>query len=539
MKQIKKTYILIGILIFIAYLCRFPIHLFENPNTKGAIRFFIYFFLFMYWMISIQNRIIQKQVCHYMIVIAILMIFWLTIRYIKYDFLTYETFPNLKRYAWYCYYLPLLFIPTLAVFVSISIRQPENYKIPKKDYILWIPAIVLFLIVITNDFHQLVFTFPALQIKTEYNNGYGILYFFIYGWMLICIFITLINMTRKKRNIKNPCIVFIPCIPVFILSIYMICYFLAFKWLRILFGDVVVFNCVMYISTLELCIYMGLIQANTHYVECFDAFTYGAKIMDSDLNILLSTSQAKKDINKEIINEAIDQPVILDDGYRLSTSSIKDGYVFWLEDISNLMEIVNELEEIKENLEDENEIIKQENELRIKEMTIHEQNRLFNLVQEQTSSQIQLMDSFICQMEQNKDINILKKMIVIGTYLKRRSNLIFIADQYNRMEAMELFLCLKESMESLEIYGISCGINFELKNDLESRFVIQMYDCFEKIIESSLDTMSSMFIVVQEKETIQFIVYTQMNIESFYMEDVDIQQEEDEVRLCLTIRKEL
>ena len=87
----------------------------------------IYIMLFAAWGISVCRRIIQPQVRRYLTAISALMVFWVTARTLRHLFA--ET-PWTLRHLWYLYYLPMLFIPMLAVFVALSLGKPENYRLP-------------------------------------------------------------------------------------------------------------------------------------------------------------------------------------------------------------------------------------------------------------------------------------------------------------------------------------------------------------------------------------------------------------------------
>ena len=61
------------------------------------------------------------------------MVLWIMLRAFKFYFITSET---AIRYFWYAYYLPMLFIPTLALFVALSIGKHEGYRLPKTTLLL-------------------------------------------------------------------------------------------------------------------------------------------------------------------------------------------------------------------------------------------------------------------------------------------------------------------------------------------------------------------------------------------------------------------
>lgn len=98
------------------------------PVTCGLLRTFIYIGLYIGWGISVSKRIIHTQVRRHLVAVAFLNVFWFVIRSMKYYFVSD---PGESRQLWYWYYLPMLFIPLIAVFVSMSLGKPENYRLPK------------------------------------------------------------------------------------------------------------------------------------------------------------------------------------------------------------------------------------------------------------------------------------------------------------------------------------------------------------------------------------------------------------------------
>ena len=113
--------------------------------------------------------------------IALLMIFWFIIRTLKYYFISAELYPGIVRHLWYMYYLAMLYIPLLAVYVAMSIGETEDSHLPMKAALLYIPTLFLFLLVITNDLHELVFTFPAdVAVWTDNDYSYGVGYYIVF-----------------------------------------------------------------------------------------------------------------------------------------------------------------------------------------------------------------------------------------------------------------------------------------------------------------------------------------------------------------------
>ena len=543
-KSRNKTAVMmfvVAAMLLIAYSCRIIGNNGYYGTEVGLLRSFIFIALFAAWGASLYNRIIQTRIRCYMSAIALLMIFWFIIRTLKYYFISAELYPGIVRHLWYMYYLAMLYIPLLAVYVAMSIGETEDSHLPMKAALLYIPTLFLFLLVITNDLHEFVFIFPEnAAVRTDNDYSYGVGYYIVNAWMLFCALSMLYVMSKKRRIAESKKLIFIPCIPIIALLLYLIFYSSGAPWLRFILGDVTAVICLMYAATLELCIQFGFIQANTNYMELFCASTAGAQITDKDYHVLLSSVAAKK-VDRETLAKTKNQSVMLQGGVRLSGAPIKKGHVVWTEDISPLLKVLEELQEAKENLEDSNKILEEEQALKKREAHIMEQDRLYNIIQHDTAHQICLMDTMIKQAETadgDEKRKLLQKMLVIGAYLKRRSNLVFLADKSSMLDANELVLTIGESMDNLEVLGISCGFLTELTEPALAYQIIAMYDFFENVMERTLDRICSITVYAGKRDGSLFLninTDSTADFSDFVSDNVNVERDEDN-EWMLTLR---
>lgn len=150
--------ILVFTIIAAAYSCRMLAMLDIGGTWMSYIRAALYLLLFSLWGYSLDRRIIQTQALHCLRLTAALMLVWLILRTLKYEFVTDLT---VARYIWYLYYLPMLFIPLLGVYIALSLGKSEEYRLTEKaGFLVAVPGI-LFLLVITNDLHQQVVAFSS------------------------------------------------------------------------------------------------------------------------------------------------------------------------------------------------------------------------------------------------------------------------------------------------------------------------------------------------------------------------------------------
>lgn len=467
-------------------------------EVLSIVRALIYIGLLAAWGISVQTRIIQTQVRRYLLVIAGLMLLWLTLRTVKYN--TYHM--TAERFLWYGYYLPMLFIPVLAVLVALSLGKPENYRLPKWTHFLYLPSALLFLLVLTNDLHQLVFFFPTGVLSTrEYDYGIG--YYVVLAWMVLCAAAALVIILAKCRIPQSRRYLWLPVVPFALALGYCAAYIKGVYWVWLLAGDLTVSMCLIITAIFESCIQCSLIQSNTHYAELFHASTIGALITDRDFSVACAAENARS-VDSQTLMAAAESPVVTADGIRISEAPIRWGHVFWEDDISPMLAVLKELDDTREELQSYGSILQAENAQKARRKKLEEQERLYRAMQEKAAAPAVRLSNLAKTLQGVQDADaarfLLWKMTVIGAYLKRRSNLIFLADRDGMVPVSEVALCLNESMDNLRLHVRRCASRLDFEGELRLETAAALYDFFEAAIELAMDDLSGAAANVTRKE---------------------------------------
>ena len=112
---------------------------------------------------------------------------------------------------------------------------------------------------------------------------------------------------------------------------------------------------------------------------------------------------------------------------------IKGGYTIYQEDISELLDILEELNVLREELKDSNAVSMQNYQTVKRIRALAEKNRLHDELHRQTSRQINLLNDWLTKLVKTDDANekseLLRRIVVVGAYLKRRNNLILVSEQ--------------------------------------------------------------------------------------------------------------
>lgn len=509
----KQTVAVTAALIVLAIICRVLGISGFYPRTVGLIRAGIYVSLLAAWGVSLQRRIMQRWQRRYMVAIAACMVFWFLVRTLKFHFIPEETMPDLIRMFWYCYYIPMLLIPVLALFSAVSLGKPEHYRPPRFLHLLWIPTVLLILTVLTNDLHQTVFAFPKeYPIWTDTHYSHRSVYWVVMIWILLAAIFVLGIIFHKCRLPHSKKVLWLPLVPFCLLILYGVVSVAAWPVIKPFLGDMTAVSCLLIALIFESCIQCGLIQSNSHYDELFRLSTVAAQITDGEYHVLLSSDRSGG-IPVETMARTEHGPVMLSDTLRLSGAPISGGHMLWTEDVSELAAVLAQLREAKENLEDDNVLLREEYALKAREAHIREQDRLYNAMQEATRGQIELLtrltEDFEGAQTEEERRKLLGKMVVIGAYLKRRNNLIFMADKAPQLDPEELDLTLEESFRGLELYGVSCGLTGRLGRPVDAGQMMAMADLFEEIVEQSLDSMSALTVALgREGDAVFFTINT-------------------------------
>lgn len=509
----KKALITGGIVllaVMIAYIFRLMGGGSFYPTLFSYLRSFIYIGMFAAWGLSVRQRIVQNQIRRYLTGVALLLILWFTFRSAKY-FIFWQ--PIAIRYLWYLFYLPMLFVPMLALLIAMSLGKPDEYKLPKSVWLLFAVLGALLILVLTNDLHQLVFTFPKdADIWSDTNHGYGVCYFAVIGWQVFCVVAAFVVMLFKCR-LKNRKLRFLPVIPLAVSLGYLALNYVGIPWQKELFGDVTAFQSLMYMLCFEACIACGYIHSNSRYADLFaSSVGTSAQITDMDFNVRYAAMNMQP-ISREKMMRAIQSPVTLADGLNLHTMPISGGYAVWTEDVSSLLEIKEESESLAEELAERNEILRYEYKRESKRRKIEEQNRLYDLLRRATQTQINKISMLTKEYQKiNKTDpvrakSLLAEIAVLCSYIKRRKHLTLLTDRDYKVAITELIGAFAESLQTLTLLNVRSTFFADSElSMLPGKSAAAIFDFYEQVIEADLGNISSIQVSLADVEGLRLSV---------------------------------
>ena len=469
----------------------------QLSEPLSLLRSVIYLSLFMGWGCSLKKRIQQRQAQRYMVGAAGLMVFWLFVRTLKFFF---AAEPVEFRYLWYLYYLPILFLPSTALSVALTIGERDDGAAPRQSRWLWVGSGVLLALVLTNDVHFLMFRFPAGEGFSQWSDSdysYGPLFRLVTLWQ-VGISIGAFGLLLKKCRLPGKKgYLWLPAIPLACAMVYLALYGFGFSWFFLFFGDMTVVQCLLGAATLESCIQCGLIHSNSHYGALFEAVNgCSAQITDRDFTVRYRAGDAAS-FTRQQMESATWGPFSLPDGRVLHAMAVSGGYALWTEDNRELLALTEELQELRQELKDRGRLLRYEYGLEQGRRKVEEQNRLYDLLRSVTQKQIDGIAALEKAYRQTPDKtsqearDILAQIAVLCCFIKRRKHLALSHYRDHRVSAPELRGAFRESLQTLELLGVAHSFYLEEGTGLEGAEATALYDFFEGVIEGALPELSS------------------------------------------------
>ena len=438
---------------------------------------FLFGIFFIFWTVRIYYKLYDKKIRKYVLGIGFLIVFWMFVRMLK----GIVGITTLERYIWYLYYIPLIFIPTLFYICSYSINNKLNDKIKRAFYVV---SLLLFLLVITNDLHEIVFKFKySLDLYDDYKHNIG--YYIIAIWIFYLLGMGMIKVSLNRLKIKKDYKVLVPFEVLLLGLVYTFLYVKDIPYIRDINMSVV--NSVLIFLGIEAMFYLDLIPNNRKYIKSFKESNLDMMIISLDGMTSYVTNSFKElpsvieeDINKNKVKNSykIDSVV-----YDVKKNS--DSYVILKNDLNEFYKLEKEISKAKRKL------LKQQKSLMIEEKT---KRKLYNL-----TSRKNIIDKIEGKLNEKRleakrilnkknisreDLEKIKRIIM---YSKKKSSLI-ISDLSNEVFSyLDVKNYIDELFKSMNSLNNNCTIVVRDNVVIKGMDMSLLYDVIYELLESFRD----------------------------------------------------
>lgn len=445
----------------------------------------------LFWSVSVQKRITDTHTrnlllrCAGIIIAAYL---FQTCRYLLMSGLL-----TANRYLLYCDYVFIAFLATSFVEIGLRLLNPDISR--RSLRLIYIPAIVMSLLFLTNDLHMLMIYFPEglEHAKTVFSYRAGFYLFYVWvGISYVYFFYLLFKYCRVASVKKLMWICFIPPVLGGILLVLHV--FSLPKLNGHLLWNIEDYIFLAHIGLAHFCIELGLIPSNTDYNRLFRLAKNRAVITNRENKVLYSSSD---DLSIPVSTE----DCIVDSG------EIHGGRIIWTVDVSSINKLNRQLQEATEEINLRNDYLRHQNELKEEKSLLDARNSLYDRISTIVRPQLDkinlLTDSLAASGNGNpENPNIisddtkltLAHIAVLNAYIKRRSNMELLSEDAGTLSLKELFTALSESCEYLKLSGATAIVSPVSDKTLKAVTVITAYDFFEAVIETDFGCIGSIMI---------------------------------------------
>lgn len=418
----------------------------------------------------------------------------------------YSVFGNVffaGRYCWYLYYVPMLSIPVLMFYISLFIYAEDVRQAERKWAWVTVVTVILILLVLTNDFHQLVYRFKPGFENWDSDYSHGWLLILISAWEYGLTVISVVALVIKCSIIKvknNAWVILIP----FTVGLMMIILLFTDSMLKINGSNIIEFpealGC-MVVGVLECCMQIGIIPTNENYRRLMKGSSIPVQITDFAGNVIY-----KSDVAKELTKEQFSSPdkTRIREHTILRRVDIPSGYGFWESDVAEIDKLNEELKEAGEALSEEAEFVRLKNELKEKQAKIEQRSLVYDTIARRTQNQslaiTRISERALRSTDPDEKDWCRKHIAMLGAYIKRYANLMLLSEGSRTVSVNELGLSITEVLRYLN----RCGIPGELLNAVDGMIpaeeALSVFEAFEVLLEESLSDLAGVFVNIDTTE---------------------------------------
>lgn len=454
----------------------------------------IYLGLALAWTASCRRRLLPSRERAYVLAAALSMLGFLLLRTVKFRIADYDE--TMQRYCWYAYNLPLMLGTTLFWMTALRLRRQGGRGRFDERWLL-LPALLLALLVLTNDLHLLAYR-PKLVdgawLLHDSTHLYGPVYYLCWAWAGLSFVFGLATLTRARWKRRHTVRAFAP------FGVLLLCASgLALQMVtpnrRPLFAlaELSVF-CV--IGIFELCIRSRMIPSNERYGSFFAALRFPAVVTDRSFRPVYATAGGIAAEPAQLA-EALRAPLRLSEDTRLLGRSLGGAYGFYVEDERELHRMNDRLAEANELLDSENELLAAENELRAQQARVDSRNRVYTMIAGRTYPAQRRVAALLAQADPNDAAfpGVMARTGMINAYIKRATSLL-LADK--TVTHRTLALALEESCRYIGYCGVTASVARTAAEDapLDRETAFALLESFELLLEPLIGRLSLLFVLL-------------------------------------------
>lgn len=447
------------------------------------------------WGGSIYFRCSDKVIRRCLLELVGLLVFWLLVSLLKYCSVSAAAI----TLYWYLFYAPMIFSPLLFFSCVLHATIKGNLKLERTiQAVVSVVSTLMFLMVLTNNFHFFVFdfTYEGFTNQGEYTYGPG--YFIVLGWVLVLAAASFVLFGINARHNLIPALLLIAGVFA-LLVVYGALYISRFEPL---FASNITLDYTLIIFVIaELCLRLKILPTYSSFRDIFQSLPLDTKIVDKRGTIVLSTSTAEP-LSPAVLQRCLEvkqgqQTFSFSDKptKRFRVFPLNGGTVVLTEDATPLVKTQQSLERLQKKLQMQNKLLQQDGAMKSQLFRQKRKRQLYTEIRATLSATVEDIGTRIENLpgqgtpeEAEMRRRELLKIKMLVAYCKRKGSLILNKSDANPdFNRERILLVTNETASDLRAANIECASLVETNYDLPAETVSILYDCFYDFCMASFD----------------------------------------------------
>ena len=465
------------------------------PIRLSAISYLGHLTLCTLYLVYTRRNIIQNDVRYYITSVVTYLYGWLIIALMEEVIFPVEHPGN--RVLWYMYYIPTLMIPNLLLIAALYFDKHESQRVSRWWWLTFVVTFILIIGVMTNDLHQMAFSFPEGIAYFFLDRDYRLIYYLAMAWMFFMFTTCGVIVWQKARLRANRSRMWVIYTGLGLGATYFVWRTLdspIIPWLNDMYGPPAIYEALILLTT-EMCMRYGLIAVNSNFREFFESSKLSISLVDAEGDTIYQTAD-QMPITKQEMREALKGDIYIDDDHRLHGQDVSGGYMFWVNDLSSINSVAKRLRRVQKELEEDNNLIAAENDMIARMVQADEQNKLYTMLAQQMQPQLDRIEDIVKNLNPS-DEDFLEKLAlasVYKVYIKRSCNIMLLRQNSQILNAFELENGIRESLDYIQLNGVKCGYTSNAKEDFFADDLLRTYNYFQEVVEYNIGTMKELFV---------------------------------------------
>jgi hypothetical protein len=516
-------------------------HLIGAVTAEENLSIYIIFsFVLILWGSSIFYRVNKSKIQKSMLISFVLLMLWLSLQVVR--IIAFD--PTIERYAWYLSYIPIIF----SIFTVLNVAIYLNGNIFRRVLNVGIEVgAIFFILIITNDFHRGMFTFPEGIEKGawvhEVTVGTQLLMLFLAIYILAT-FALITYKTRANKSILAPVAVWFPPILLFVF-VFLFVEKIRFNFYGWEFSphelEFVLIQIIIICVSWELQILFGLIPTNQKYRLLFTNLGVKIRIVDHDGKIAIESKGIKDGSTTSVMR---------------MEKVLHYANVIWEVDTTELSALQDELRETREQAITYNNYLEQENKVKRELLEIQIQNDILQRMNKSFVDKLELAKKRVHKVVQG-DTSEAEATVAYAemllVYIKMRGRLLLqgMADEMLSREAISE--AIEAAVYSANFIGLSCEYYINVASEkMYYESALLLYDCIEEILEKMVLTSQSIVVIFIEEQGENIVlrillegsireecILELINAFKYPKTDLNIKRDEDGMHFVIKIPREV